>query len=231
MLRFSSSNRLLMTVASPIELKAVFSGFDLIDSETPALWETFDVSDGVSILHTGVGKASAAASVAKELFSARTYSAVLSIGIAGSYDPVIGLRCSVLGLKHWLLDEGTLVEREPGWISLEEAGWAKTSIEWRDCELIRSCKTIVDHEVDVATVSTISGTDALRDAYLRRANVKIETMESGAIAQVCAMKNLDYADLRVVSNFCGERKTDNHDFPGSMKQVSHLVRKFQSLLG
>ena len=220
----------MIAVASPIELKAVLDGFDLSSHPLPGLWETLDVRDGVSILHTGVGKSSAAAAVAKELFSAKRYVAVLSIGIAGSYDPAIGLRTVVLGLKHWLLDEGTIVEREPGWISLEEAGWAKTSIECRNSELQTYCRALADYEGDVGTVSTISGTDALRDAYMRRANVKLETMESGAVAQVCAVKGVDYADLRVVSNFCGARNSTNHDFPGSIKQVSYVVRRFSEFL-
>lgn len=229
-LRYSSSKRLLLTVASPIEIKAVFNGLDVPDQDVPPLWEIFDLDERISVLHTGVGKTCAAAAVSKELFGSETYCAVLSIGVAGSYDPAIGLRATVLGLNHFLLDEGSVLAREPGFISMEDAGWTKTSTVWRDSELHQHCRMIVDHEGDVATISTISGTDELRDEYVRRANVKIETMESGAIAQVCAMRNVDYADLRVVSNFCGERKADNHDFPGAMKQVSHLVRAFVALL-
>jgi len=228
-LNYSKSSRLLIAVASAIEFKAVLNGFDVGDDEVPPLWKTREINDYISVLHTGVGKANAAAAAAKEL--ARTnYGGVVSIGLAGSYDESIKLLSSVLGTKHWMLDEGTVTKKEPGWISLEEAGWVKSSVECDNGQLLQHCKSLVEHEGEVATISTISGTTELRDEYLRRAPVKIETMESCAIANVCFIENVEYADIRIISNFCGERTADNHDFPGALKQLANIVRKLvQSL--
>lgn len=159
------------------------------------------------------------------------YGAVLNVGVAGSYDPSIGLASSVLGLKHWMLDEGTIVNREPGWVSIEEAGWATISVEPVKGELHKFFETIVDHTADVGTVSTISGTAEQRDAYLKRAPVKIETMESCSIALVCSMFSIEYIDVRVVSNFCGERTSDNHDFPGALTKLSKIVETWGEHIG
>lgn len=232
MLQFSQNQRLLITAASPVECEAIILGAQQLNSDVtevpnatpPALWQAIKFNDFVSLLHTGVGKANAAGAVATELARSSDYAGVMSIGIAGSYDSSISLRSSVLGVKHWMLDEGTLVQKTPGWISLEEAGWAKISIDCDNSELHESCRSLVDHTADVATISTISGTTELKDLYLKRAGVKIETMESGAIALVCSMRTVPFADLRVISNFCGERVADNHDFPGALKKVSHLVQ-------
>jgi Nucleoside phosphorylase len=245
--------RVLIAVASPGECKFVLAGLGLTDVEVPALWQAMTVSPRLSILHTGVGKTNAAAAVAKELAiangnasapchggatdspghgaarGARPYSAVLNIGVAGSYDPSIGLGSSVLGLKHWMLDEGTIVDREPGWTSIEEAGWATVSVEPVAGELHEFFKTLADHSADVGTISTISGTTAIRDAYLKRAPVKIETMESCSIALVCSMFSIEYVDVRVISNFCGERTSDNHDFPGALKKISAIMERSRSL--
>jgi futalosine hydrolase len=221
---------LLLTVASPIECKAVLAGLDVAELEPPGLWEKLDVGERISVLHTGVGKANAAGATSKELFGSQSYGGVISIGVAGSYEESIGLRSSVLGLKHWMLDEGTIVRNDPDWVSLERSGWAKTSVECDNGELHQHCRSLVDHMGDVATISTISGTNEMREAYLRRGGVMIETMESGAVALVCSMRKVDFADVRIISNFCGERTRDNHDFPGALKQVSHMVRAVVELL-
>lgn len=228
-------NRVLIAVASPGECKSVLAGLDLTRIDVPELWQSVSVSPRVSILHTGVGKANAAGAVSRELAIANgtgfvpSYVGVLSIGLAGSYDASIGLGSSVLGLTQWMLDEGTIVDREPGWTSIEEAGWATISVEPIKGELNEFFKTITDHAADVGTISTISGTAAQRDAYLKRAPVKIETMESCSIAQVCSMFSIEYVDVRVISNFCGERKSDNHDFPGALKKVSAIMERCRSL--
>lgn len=235
--------RVLIAVSSPGECKSVLAGLGCAHVDVPELWQAVSISPRLSVLHTGVGKSNAAAAVSKELtqannaVSAQTngqsggtiYGAVLSIGVAGSFDPSIDLGSSVLGLKHWMLDEGTIVDREPGWVSIEEAGWATISVEPLKGELHKFFETIVDHTADVGTVSTISGTAHLRDTYLKRAPVKIETMESCSIALVCSKFAVEYVDLRVISNFCGERTTDNQDFPRALKKVVELTEKSRSL--
>lgn len=225
--------RVLIAVSSPGECKSVLAGLGFAHMEVPELWQALEVGPHLSVLHTGVGKSNAAGSVSKELATARNaanpYRGVISIGVAGSFEPSIGLGSTVLGLKHFMLDEGTVVDREPGWVSIEEAGWATISVVPQKGELQRRFESRVDHCADVGTTSTISGTTSQRDAYLKRAPVKIETMESCSVALVCSMFSIEYVDLRVISNFCGERTADNHDFPGALKKASMFLESCRPL--
>lgn len=226
-------NRILIAAASPGECKSVLAGLGSAHLEVPELWQAVEVGPHLSVLHTGVGKSNAAGSVSKELGTARNagnpYSGVISIGVAGSFEPSIGLGSTVLGLQHWMLDEGTVVDRQPGWVSIEEAGWATSLVVPKKGDLHRLFESRVEHCANVGTTSTISGTTSHRDAYLKRAPVKIETMESCSVALVCSMFSVEYVDLRVISNFCGERTADNHDFPGALKKVSSFLESCRSL--
>lgn len=231
----AESTRLLLAVASPVEFKAVLKGADVADEEVPPLWETREF-DSISILHTGVGKANAAGAVAREL-GRQAYGGVLSLGLAGSFDEKVGLCTSFLGIKHYMLDEGAVVnpkgavvKSESGWLSIEDAGWATISVKPDNGVLMNFFRTLVDNVGDVGTVSTISGTNELSSEYQKRFKVRIETMESCAIAQTCSILSVPFADIRVISNFCGERTKDNHDFPGALKKMSEIsARIFQQL--
>ncbi len=231
----AESTRLLIAVASPVEFKAVLKGAEVADEEVPPLWATREF-DSISILHTGVGKANAAGAVAREL-GRLTYGGVLSLGLAGSFDEKVGLRTSFLGIKHYMLDEGAsvnpegaVVKSESGWLSIEDSGWATISVKPDNGVLMNFFRTLVDNVGDVGTVSTISGTNELSAEYQKRFKVRIETMESCAIAQTCSILSVPFADIRVISNFCGERTKDNHDFPGALKKISEISASiFQQL--
>ncbi|MDZ4835257.1 MAG: hypothetical protein SGJ27_15885 [Candidatus Melainabacteria bacterium] len=231
----ADSTRLLLAVASPVEFKAVLQGAGVVDDEVPPLWETREL-DSISILHTGVGKANAAGAVAREL-TRQAYGGVLSIGLAGSFDQKVSLCTSFLGINHYMLDEGAIVnpkgavvKSETGWMSIEDAGWATVSVKPDHGVLMNFFRTLVDNVGDVGTVSTISGTNDLSAEYQKRFKVRIETMESGAIAQTCSILKVPFADIRVISNFCGERTKDNHDFPGALKKMAEISAKiFQQL--
>lgn len=231
----AESTRLLLAVASPVEFKAVLKGAGVADDQVPPLWQTREC-DSISILHTGVGKTNAAGAVSREL-TRHSYGGVLSLGLAGSFDEKVGLCSSFLGINHYMLDEGAVVnpegavvKSENGWLSIEESGWATVSVKPDNGVLMNFFRTLVDNVGDVGTVSTISGTNNLSAEYQKRFKVRIETMESCAIAQTCSILSVPFADIRVISNFCGERKKDNHDFPGALEKMSEIAAKiFQQL--
>lgn len=227
MFKTLSVGRLLLAVASQNELEAVFSGLGLALEDIPASWQSLDL-DSVTILHTGVGKTNAAGAVSRELTIAEgdgsQYGHVLSVGLAGSYDHSIDLAEAVLGLDHVLLDEGTI--SDGGWVTLERAGWARTVIRANPGKLFKQIASTVKHQGNIGTVSTISGTDRKMEIYKKRFEVMLEVMESAAIAEVCDKFMVEYVDLRVVSNYCGSRSPETHDFPKALKKLAELVSRF-----
>lgn len=218
--------RLLLAVASQNELETVFDALGLPREEIPPAWKTKEI-DAVTIVHTGVGKTNAAGAVSRELTLAEgdraQYSAVLSVGLAGSYDLSLKLGDTVLGLDHVLLDEGTI--SDGGWVTLERAGWARTVITANKGKLFKQLAKHVDHQGNIGTVSTISGTDRRMEIYKKRFEVMLEVMESAAIAEVCDKFAIEYVDLRVVSNYCGSRNPDTHDFPKALETLRDLVSR------
>ncbi len=206
----------------------MLKGIGKTDEEPPELWQSFEGAT-FSILHTGVGKANAASAVMKYLNRAgqngSRFKSVMSIGLAGSFSDDIGLGDSLLAKRHWMLDEGAVLPDPPGFRSLEESGWAKTSFELPHGELYERLSQVVMHECNVGTVSTISGTNEQRDAYRQRAPVQVETMESAAIAGACQGMAIEYEDVRVISNFCGERMPGNHNFPGALARLQEIIAK------
>ena len=216
--------RLLLAVASRNELEVIFDALGLPHEEIPPSWKTKEI-DSITIVHTGVGKTNAAGAVSRELTLAEgdraQYSAVLSIGLAGGYDLSLKLGERVLGLDHVLLDEGTI--SDGGWVTLERAGWARTVIRANKGRLFKQLTRHVSHQGNIGTVSTISGTDRRMEIYKKRFEVMLEVMESAAIAEVCDKFGVEYVDLRVVSNYCGSRNDDTHDFPLALKNLKTLV--------
>lgn len=226
MLESLKVGKLLLAVASENELEAVFRGLSLDRQLIPPSWKSVEFGN-VTILHTGVGKTNAAGAVSRELTLAEgdnsQYSAVLSLGLAGSYDLNLKLGDLVLGLDHVLLDEGTI--SDGGWVTLERAGWARTVIRANQGKLFKKLSKYVDHQGNIGTVSTISGTDRKMEIYKKRFEVMLEVMESAAIAEVCDKFRIEYVDLRVVSNYCGARNPATHDFPKALARLEELVSK------
>lgn len=220
-----NSGTLLLTVASEGELNAVLKGLGAGDIEPPPAWQLVTVGS-MAILNTGVGKSNAAGAVSRELTlkesSDSEYTGVISIGLGGSFNSKIKLGESVLGLDHILIDEGTISGE--GWVTLETSGWTRTVIASTPGQLNEYLKSKVDHVGNIGTVSTISGTNSKMNEYKKRFEVMLEVMESAAIAEVCDKFKIEYADVRVVSNYCGERTDESHDFPGALSHLTVLVR-------
>lgn len=184
-----------------------------------------------SLLQTGVGKANAAGAVARTLTHARAsgknYAGVLSFGIAGSLkQDSVKIAQTVFASKAVLADEGTPLINGCDWTSLERSGWAQTDFDtclFSASNWAQYLQEKADHSGPIATVSTISGSDQIAADYFKRTGALAEAMEGAAIAQVCAKFELAFAELRVISNYCGNRDIHKLDIPASFKRLKELV--------
>lgn len=181
------------------------------------------------VLELGVGKLAAAVSLTHALHERRP-DAVLSFGLAGAY-PSRHLRAGLVGLQlldfcvvthEWLADEG--VEQPEGFRDLATMGLAEIGPWPTDAALsdrlaaLLGCPRVVG-----ATVSTISGIDRLSHAYAERTGAQIETMEGAALAAVCRRFGVRFAELRVISNFTGDRDRSGWDLEASLARLAEVM--------
>jgi futalosine hydrolase len=183
------------------------------------------------VLELGVGKLAAALTLTHALTEHRP-AAVLSFGLAGAY-PSRHLRAGLRGLElldvgvvthEWLADEG--VEQPDGFRDLATMGLGEIGPWPSDVDLsdrlvaLLGCPRVVG-----ATVSTVSGIDRLSHAYAQRSGAQIETMEGAAVAAVCKRFGVRFAELRVISNFTGDRDRSGWDLEGSLAQLASVMTR------
>jgi futalosine hydrolase len=113
------------------------------------------------------------------------------------------------------------------WTSLEASGWAKTKFYCSEVPWSLFLSGTAKHVGIVATVSTISGTDELAQAYRERTLALAEDMEGAAVAQVCERLHVPFGNLRVISNMCGNREVNKLDIPGSFKVLGQLIQEWE----
>lgn len=181
------------------------------------------------LLEVGVGKLAAAIGLAEALAQTRP-DAVLSFGLAGAY-PLRHLRSGLAELDllepcvvthEWLADEG--VERPEGFVDLAAMGlgeigpWQTDTVLCDRLVALLDCKRVIG-----ATVSTISGVDRLSHGYAQRTGAQVETLEGAALAAVCRRSGVRFAELRVISNFTGDRDRSGWDLEGSLAQLATVM--------
>lgn len=180
-----------------------------------------------ALLHSGVGKASAAAAVGALLEGLRP-SLVIGFGVGGAY-PGSGLEVGDLALATEEIygDEG--VASPGGFLDLEALGFPLVQ---RNGHRFYNSFPIAPHLVDPArpvlertaahagrrlaagpfvTVSTGSGTDAAGEEMVRRTGGICENMEGAAVAQICALHAVPFLEVRGISNLTGDRDLSRWD--------------------
>ncbi|MBX9685482.1 MAG: futalosine hydrolase [Candidatus Obscuribacterales bacterium] len=222
---FSAERPLLLCAASSAETELVLSVFDE-KSKSSGAWQTFHFGC-CTVMETGVGKSNAAGAVAVELLRAevrqRKYASVLVIGIGGGLSRELALGDAVLADSCVLVDEGTPLKGASKWRSLEESGFAQLEFSSRKSEWWHELAGHVDRVGKIATVSTISGFPEIAEAYEERSHALVEAMEGAAVAQVCARFNVDFAELRSISNICGN--SDREENPWDIGKAFARLKK------
>jgi futalosine hydrolase len=155
----------------------------------------------------GVGKAAAAASLARALSNARV-DCVLLFGVCGSYDNdganalQVGELCLVG--SEVLGDEG--VEAPTGFSSLADLQLGDVGPFEAAADLTKAAAEILSIPVvGGATVSSCSATDERARALAARTGAAVESMEGAAVAIACAAAGVPWVQLRCVSNRTGDR--------------------------
>ncbi len=172
----------------------------------------------------GVGKASAAGSVAMAL-TRQPAAAVLLFGVCGAYPSghlsageSLGVGDLCLVSEDVMGDEGKATEE--GFRTLDGEGAGQTGPFPADVMLTARAAELLGGLplVRGATVSTCSGTAAASMVMARRTGAQVETMEGAAVATACQRLGVPLVQMRCVSNHAGD--------PGSW-QLEMAARRVQ----
>lgn len=193
----------------------------------------------VVLVHTGVGKASAAASCTEILLRQRPSAAIL-FGCGGAY-PDSGLRIGDLALasEEFFGDEGC--QTPDGFLDLEQlqlpsfqsrgrALFNRMPLDPSLCEY--AGKTLQDlgrhpgHILErgrFITVSTCSGTAASGAEIAVRTGGICENMEGAAVALACCRQEVPLVEIRGISNLVEDRQRGNWNLPAAIAVAQTAV--------
>lgn len=194
----------------------------------------------VALLHSGVGKASAAAAVGALLEGLRP-SMVVGFGVGGAF-PGSGLQVGDLALATEEIygDEGVISPL--GFLDLENLGFPLVQRNGRrfynrfpvSPQLLAAARDVAERSAAAAgrrmgcgpfvTVSTGSGTDAAGEEMERRTGGICENMEGAAVAQVCALHGVSFIEVRGISNLTGDRDLSQWDVRKGAEVAQWAIR-------
>lgn len=195
----------MFVTAAPIETAAVLRGLGAAGAEV-ARWRVAWVGARCGVVQTGVGKAAAAGGAGVALAGVGD-ACVVNIGIGGTLGAGAALGAVVVGLRSVFADEG--VATPEGFIPLARLGFPISPVtgDGVDADGALAARFAVPGALCgvIATVSTCSGTDTLRDAVIARSGAVAEAMEGAAVGLVAQGLGLPFVEVRCISNTTGDR--------------------------
>ena len=196
----------------------------------------------VILLHSGIGKAGAAAAATVLLEFCRP-AAVFVLGCGGAYPgSSLGVGDLALATEEVYGDEGVLAPE--GFFDLQHLGLSTIEREGRkyfnrypcDSELLQSARPLVEQTAaavgkrmaagPVVTVSTCSGTSAAGLELARRTGGICENMEGAAVAQICALHGTPFLEIRGISNLTEDRNLAAWDLKGGSLVAQQALMDF-----
>jgi len=229
----SPNNPILIAAAVSAEMRSLIGGVEEQGGKAGAWPVYFDVRPGVSVVLTGIGGANAAGATAW-VMAQRRFPVVLSIGIAGSL-PGSGLALSdvIVATESVFYEEGIDLPDGPGDVndlgfSLIEAPWSVGNRVLGDEGLIDDLQEQIPGMCRlgrIATVSRWSGTDRAADAVIEHTNAAAESMEGAAVSLTAQRLGARFAEIRIISNTCGDRIRQQWDMAAALHRVDTVIKK------
>jgi futalosine hydrolase len=226
-----SSGDWILLAAAATEAKALLRGFGADPGLSDAPWALHPLGDGIQLLVSGIGKANAAGAVGRFADPAR-HSAVLNVGVAGTFGGDAPRKCQVvLAEASVYADEG--VQTPSRFIDCAAMGFQLGPFEGSsiaaDPDLFRRLRPLADCSGQIATVSTCSGVDGLAAGVRERTGAIAECMEGAAAAHIARRLGIPFAELRVISNTVGDRERQVWDLPGALAGLERVARSLREV--
>lgn len=219
----------LIAAAAPAEARAVAEGLTCVQRDQPfPRWQEASLSPRFSLVVTGVGKACAAAGVAR-VYDPRRHLGVLNVGVAGALpESGLGLLDVILATESVYADEGALTAR--GWVDIAAMGFPPDASGRMGAPaspgLVEALAALGGARGRIATVSTCSGTDTAAAEVRARTGARAEAMEgaaAGFTARGIGGSECLFAELRVISNTTGDRERQVWKLPDALARLREAL--------
>lgn len=196
--------------------------------------EAIGAIDGALVVAGGIGRTNAAVTTTQAILDHGPFSAVISMGVAGSLPDRSGNAAAAIGD---IAAASTCVYAEEGLITPEGfrdmtgLGFALGDFAGNavpvDEALLRGMRSALErslsaesaHVGPIATVATCSGTDEAAREIANRTGAIAEAMEGAAVVHAARRFNLPGGELRVISNTTGDRDAQVWDLAGALSTL------------
>lgn len=234
----------LFVVAVPAEGRALADERSLIELESrSAEWSLVLVDELCGLMVSGIGRANAAGATAAGL-SSRAFRSVINAGVAGAL-PGGGLQIGdvVVASRSVFFEEGIILPQPEGWRGLEMLG---IPLIPHRRDLVDENAVRVDRQLQagllklagsgaregsIATVARCSGTDAAASEVVARTGAIAEAMEGAAVLLAAHRMGVSQvAEVRVISNTCGDRQRQVWDLSAALGRLDELLRVFRGAI-
>jgi len=192
------------------------------DFEIKLLQEKF--SEKIDFLITGIGVPQTIFKLTNEL-SKKNYDLVINLGIAGSFNKELELGKLVHVTENSFADIG--FETSSSFIPIGKSKMAQNEkykfVNTTSFRFLKNMQSV--KEITVNSTSGNKKTIALRKEIY---TADTESMEGAAIFYVCSEKQVDFIEIRSISNFIEERKPENWDIPLAISNLNEYAINFIS---
>ncbi len=234
----------LLVVAAPAEAVAVGGAFDArlsAKDAVPVLWLAVGLAPGVEMVVTGVGKANAAAGVAR-VFDPARHGVVVSLGVGGALPrSKLKLLDVVVATRSEYADEGVVTPGKfvdiaacgfgPGQgMAIGGTGSSGMGVEGDAVLAARLVEKLQGRAGVVATISTCSGRNRAAVIVVERTGAIVEAMEGAAVGFTVrriaheAGVSVPFVEVRVVSNSTGNRARQRWDLKGALVRLGEVAK-------
>ncbi len=223
--------QLLVTSATSFEL-VPFMDFLEKEAEKKSFFEYNFNGFSIFPVVTGVGPTFTAFAISR-FNGIKDIDMAINIGIAGAYN------------RGFEIGDAFQVDKDCfGDIGVEEADGSFTdvfdlelmnhsSFPFANKWMINDSKKKIESALPAAsclTVNNVAGTDVTINSRILKYNADLESMEGAAFAYACKMMQVDYLQLRAVSNYVEVRNKANWDIDLAIQKVNaELIKCLKSI--
>jgi len=207
----------LIVSATKTEVNKILLEKDFSESkEIENLYE----SKEIDIFISGIGSAFTIFNLT-QLLQNKTYSEVINVGIAGTYNKNINLGELVFVEKDCFADLG--IDDNRVFKTL-----AEEKLSAQSNEFFSSAKStkLPYKKVNAITVNTASGSAEKIEIWKQKFNPDIETMEGAAVFLVCNKMNISVMQVRAISNFVEPRNKANWEISKAFDALNEFITSY-----